>query len=588
MVSHSSFALLATTEESAKESERNCAAAGIQFFQMFSSTSALLGLSRSSDYSAVNANLNALIDFRRTFALCGQSNMWGQIAGTGLAGSGTGAAGRHGDTSKGAAAHELVFNNMPKEPAKPQPQEPEGEFPPEYYKREPATDDIVVVHRESVQPFELQHQTTLEGLQAEGFLPVRGLQVSVRTREKQDKVLLLCNLPTSTQCNHEGVRWALKRGSESVGPLFSTWTGELGRLDNVLMPWLDEPGKARLECDYSVSYRTRDSVQLSKGGEKRHLSAVLLPGDQVTVANSREALAVQPGRWYNVPGLQQIAVTSRNEKVLVVCTIKYTALWSDEMTRGRFTIFRDGKSLDPESYGLQSVRALQKGVKRTLVMTLVDDPPEGPHIYEARAAVTTSQGEVRVCHLDDEPRQLALIRLPESMVVGPYRCLGMTRAHEDRWTEIDGLSAEVSVEHAHDRVLLVWHANFNPTGMQYEAYFTLFRSTSYGPMKNLGSEDQGVWSVASSATGSSEYPSCMFVDTPGPGTFTYTVHVRTRRCGSLMEATPVEVGPDGQIAAVMLASKRSTTSANVVELMTAEIDAARAKAQKVLKERENA
>lgn len=34
----------------------------------------------------------------------GQSNMWGEIAGTGLAGGGTGAAGKHGDTSQGATA----------------------------------------------------------------------------------------------------------------------------------------------------------------------------------------------------------------------------------------------------------------------------------------------------------------------------------------------------------------------------------------------------------------------------------------------------------------------------------------------------
>ena len=30
-------------------------------------------------------------------------------------------------------------------------------------------------------------------------MPVRGLQVSLKTKEKDDKVLLICNLPTSTQ-----------------------------------------------------------------------------------------------------------------------------------------------------------------------------------------------------------------------------------------------------------------------------------------------------------------------------------------------------------------------------------------------------
>ena len=33
----------------------------------------------------------------------------------------------------------------------------------------------------------------------EGFVPVRGLQVALKTKDKDDKVLLICNLPTSTQ-----------------------------------------------------------------------------------------------------------------------------------------------------------------------------------------------------------------------------------------------------------------------------------------------------------------------------------------------------------------------------------------------------
>ena len=65
------------------------------------------------------------------------------------------------------------------------------------------------------------------------------------------------------------------------------------------------------------------------------------------------------------------------------CTIRYTALWSDEMTRGRFSIFRDGQPLDPEHFGLQSVRSMQKNLKSVAVMAIMDDPGEGPHVYEA-------------------------------------------------------------------------------------------------------------------------------------------------------------------------------------------------------------
>lgn len=40
----------------------------------------------------------------------------------------------------------------------------------------------------------------------EGFVPVRGLQVSLKTKEKDDKVLLICNLPTSTQETWDATR----------------------------------------------------------------------------------------------------------------------------------------------------------------------------------------------------------------------------------------------------------------------------------------------------------------------------------------------------------------------------------------------
>eukprot|EP00931_Biecheleriopsis_adriatica_P082745 TRINITY_DN5619_c0_g2_i1.p1 TRINITY_DN5619_c0_g2~~TRINITY_DN5619_c0_g2_i1.p1 ORF type:complete len:593 (-),score=98.78 TRINITY_DN5619_c0_g2_i1:52-1782(-) len=575
MASGPAFAIMASSDESAQRARKNSASAGIQLFQMFSSTSALLGLSRSADYSATNANLNCLINFRRTNAVNGQSNMWGQIEGTGLAGSGTGAAGRHGDTSQGATAAGEAYT--PEGLPRKLPKMPEPDFvtkyPPSYYHREPARVDFMVSSRESSAPLEIQHRTNFSSVEKAGFTAVRGLQVSVKTKEKEDKILLVANLPTSTQDNHDGVSWALKRGEQTLGPLFTSWTHELDRLDGVFLPWLDSPCKARLDCDFSVNCRLKGSVQLCQHGGQRQLTAVVLPGEQVATAESCEALAVQPGRWYDVPGLNQISYTNQGEKVLVFCTIRYTALWSDETTRGRFSIFRDGQPLDPEHFGLQSVRATQKGLKRVAVMTVMDDPQEGPHLYEVRAAVTADEGETRVCHLDDAPRQLCLLRLPGSAVVGPNRMKETAIVEEDRWTEIPGLSVTVTTKTAHDKVLLVWSTNFNPTELTYEAYFTVMRSGSHGPLKNLGGEDQGLWSVASSAAGSSEYPASISFDAPGRGTFTYSVHCRTRRCGSLKEALPVEVGPDGHIAAAVLS--QSIESGNVVEMMGREMDAAR-------------
>jgi len=541
------------TSKEVPESQKNCASAGVQLFQVFSSTSALLGLSRSSDYAAVNANLNTLVNFRRSQGMTSQSNMWGEIKGTGLAGGGTGAAGAHGG---GGGVGETV-QLQPKEVARQEEdsaKQAAGEYPREYYQRDAARGDLVTVHREMSNPIDIAHKASFSSLQSEGFVLVRGLSVSLRTKEKTDKVLVIANVPASMPENHDGACWTLKRGNYYIGPQFASWTNELGRLDNVLMPWLDEPDKARMELEYTANCRLKGSIKISKEQERRQLTAILIPGGQVTTARSHEPLAVTAGRWHDVPGLQQVSVTNRGEKVLVVCTIKYTAMWSDAMTRGRFSIFRNGTPLDTESYGLQSVRALKSGVKRTLVMAMVDDPEPGPQMYAARAAVTTDAEEQRVCHLDDDDRQLALIRLPADAVDGPSRCAGATSVDEDKWTAIAGLSITTTLKNSSDKVLIVYNVNFNPSELNYETYFTLFRSSSSGGSKNMGQDMQGMWSVASSSVGSCEYPVTMFTDTPGAGTYTYTVYARTRRCDHLAEATPVEVGPEGQISAVHLPS----------------------------------
>jgi len=428
-----------------------------------------------------------------------------------------------------------------------------------------------VAHRESSQPTELEYSPNLKNIEAEGFMPVRGLQVSLKTKSEDDKVLLICNLPISTQQNHDGVSWTFKRGNYRVGPQFMNWTHEMSRLDGVLMPWLDEPGKARLDLDYTVSCRLKGGVQVSREKERRQLTAVVIPGSQVSSTRSHEPLSVSTGKWHDVTGLQQISVTNPGEKVLVICTIKYTALWSDEGTRGRFTIVRDEvQPLDREHFGLQSVRATQKGVARTCVMAVVDEPAPGPHMYQVKATVTAGDEESRVCHLDEDDRQLSLIRLPKGVIVGPSYTPGPAEVTEDRWTEIPGLSITVTVKNTFDKVLVVYSSNFNPSVLSYETYFTLFRTGSKSGSKNLGGEDQGMWSVASSSVGSSEFPVSMFTDAPGAGTHTYSVYARTRRCDDRMEPTPIEVGPDGQISAVLLESKPK--AGTVLQTVTDEME----------------
>merc|ERR1712039_348851 len=193
------------------------------------------------------------------------------------------------------------------------------------------------------------------------------------------------------------------------------------------------------------------------------------------------------------------------------------------------------------------------------------------HVYMVRAGVTTGVDVRRVCLFDDDDRQLALIRLPSDRIVGPCRCLGVATVSEDRWTEIPGLSATVTVAQSHDKLLITAQTNFNPAGMEYEAYFTIFRSSSTGSLQNLGHDSQGMWSVASASTGSSEYPVLMFTDGPGAGTYTYSVYVRSRRCESLQEPQAIEVGPDGQISVLML----SNSGSSLMEMMAAEMQGAR-------------
>ena len=70
-----------------------------------------------------------------------------------------------------------------------------------------------------------------------------------------------CQCHWWSEDQHDGVCWALKRGEQTIGPVFSTWTHDLARIDGLCMPWLDSPGRAGLDCEYSVCCRLRGSAQ---------------------------------------------------------------------------------------------------------------------------------------------------------------------------------------------------------------------------------------------------------------------------------------------------------------------------------------
>merc|ERR1712107_76545 len=102
---------------------------------------------------------------------------------------------------------------------------------------------------------------------------------------------------------------------------------------------------------------------------------------------------VPPGPWRDVDEFAEVIVTAPEDKVLALCVLQYTANWSIEMNRGRFTIARDDFGLDGiADRGLQSVRALGPDRPRALLMAVVDDPPPGPHLYRVRSATTADEG----------------------------------------------------------------------------------------------------------------------------------------------------------------------------------------------------
>lgn len=315
--------------------------------------------------------------------------------------------------------------------------------------------------------------------------------------------------------------------------------------------------RARLPGCHEYWWGQQASLYVSPDRQRKHFFGITVPACQTSWVEDDGRQSIEPGPWVDVEGMYEVITTLPGDKVLAICTIRYAASWASELNRGRFTLVRDDFGLDGlADRGLQSVRALGPNLYRTLIMATVDEPPPGPHLYRARAALTVGS-ETGVTNVLQGERQLMLIRLPGSIVTGPNYVERPVAIDEGRWTEIPGLSAEVVLRKPRDRVLIVYHADCNPQRHHYEAHFTLFRRNENGPATNLGfSEDFGVEMVFSDYAASSEYPVGILCDTPGAlGMWTYYLAARVANMGTSTDNPAVMVGYSGSISAVLLSSR---------------------------------
>mmetsp|Transcript_16265 Transcript_16265/g.56753 ORF Transcript_16265/g.56753 Transcript_16265/m.56753 type:complete len:298 (+) Transcript_16265:478-1371(+) len=293
---------------------------------------------------------------------------------------------------------------------------------------------------------------------------------------------------------------------------------------------------------------------ISQDKQRRHLVAVTLPTHQCAWLEDDERLFVEPGLWADVEGMHEVVTTLPGEKVLTICTMQYSANWASDLNRGRFTIVRDDVGLDGvHDRGLQSVRALQPNLQRSLVMATIDEPPPGPHIYRVRAALTAGI-ETGVTNTLQGSRQLALVRLPGGTVFGPSRVEEPVVIDDGRWTEIPGLCVSVALRRPRDKVLIVYHTDCNPQSYFYEAHFTLFRRSGSGAACNLGFCDEfGMEMVSSDYVASSEYPVGIVCDVPGSvGPHRYYIAAKVKNMGTSTENPSVVVGYSGSISAILL------------------------------------
>mmetsp|Transcript_5150 Transcript_5150/g.12354 ORF Transcript_5150/g.12354 Transcript_5150/m.12354 type:complete len:634 (+) Transcript_5150:73-1974(+) len=558
------------SEELSTLSRRTIYAEQASFFLVYSSTSALLGLSRSSDYACCNGIMDCFLPHRKAMGLQMFSTRWGEVLGTGLADGGNVTIAmltpwdRSGITLDGKfQEYKKFYMSMLVGPPNPKqdqvlapiitqletknhrlrvqcfekaeelyrvPEEDE-DLPPTCESMRPAVAKLRVVEK-SIAARSLERGAA--AVDSKGFAEL-GAAVSVATKTARDRVLLLASLAATG--SGAQVSYAFKRSTYPIGPPASAQVDSYAPL---VMTWLDKPCES---SDYAIVYKCDASVQLLQG----NLAAITFPGEQVTSSKSRLEMAVDKKRWYNVPGMQQVSLPGPGEKVLITCTLTCTPKWDNAMARGLFRILRDGVPLDL-GLGLQSVQTTRQGGKQTVTLCLVDNPDAGMHLYMIQSMVVTDGPDFEMV-LEAGVRQLSLIRLPGSIVRGPVTTYAgsATIVDKDTWTST-GLSLEVDVKGADDKVLLVFNTNCSPCERPYEAFFTVSRANDSTSV-NLGDEERGMWMVSDKLS-ASEYPMSMLLDTPGVGVHSYSVSARTK-------TAKLSIGPDGRIAAVILAARHT-------------------------------
>eukprot|EP00747_Dinoflagellata_sp_TGD_P163587 gnl/TRDRNA2_/TRDRNA2_182394_c0_seq1.p1 gnl/TRDRNA2_/TRDRNA2_182394_c0~~gnl/TRDRNA2_/TRDRNA2_182394_c0_seq1.p1 ORF type:complete len:582 (-),score=133.32 gnl/TRDRNA2_/TRDRNA2_182394_c0_seq1:156-1901(-) len=536
-------------------------------YMVYSSTSSILGLSRSSDYAASNSWLDEFIAHRRAMSTHGTGMNWGMVSGTGLAG------GPGYPNQKPAPMKPKPFNSSaPKDRDElswalsltGSSVDMLDDIFKKIFSKEPI--NILKSYQYFVQVAFKSVESSVELQNIDAFGVVNNLKVAVKDTTASDKVLLVCNLPIPSDQNCEESEWAIKCGSREV----TTWSYKGGAtLVGSSVAWVDSPG-AQKEAEYTANCSIKGFARLDS---PQQLAAIKVPGEETKLANSDEVITAKIGEWQDVPGLVQGVQTKKGDKVLVNLVLKFTCNFGDLETIGRITVFRDGICLGGQgSYGVQAIRSLQAGIKQQAVLTLMDDPEPGAHLYTVWIKVaslvdTPDNRDQRkpTITLEGETKQLACIRLPEEAVAGPARCKGKTTIDLDKWQPISGLSTEIKVEKEDHKVLVNFYSCFSPTQMNYDASYTIIRTTA-GAKTNLGDTEFGMKSVVCDDAVSQENPAGVIVDEPGVGTHKYTVMARTRQCMRLPEAPDVikaqrigppmlELGPFGQIAATLLETK---------------------------------
>mmetsp|Transcript_13100 Transcript_13100/g.30604 ORF Transcript_13100/g.30604 Transcript_13100/m.30604 type:complete len:636 (+) Transcript_13100:110-2017(+) len=563
------------TEGLSTLSRRAIYAEQCSFFLVYSSTSALMGLSRSSDYAACNGLMDNFLPHRKAMGLQMFSTRWGEVLGTGLADAGLVTKGmltpweKSGITLDGKfQEYKKFYIGMLTAPPNPKqdqifapimtqleaknhrlrvqcfekaeelyrvPEEDE-DLPPTCESMRPAVAKLRVVECNIAAK---QLEKGAAAVDSKGFAKLSD-NLPTTTKSSRDRILLLGSLPVAATGGAQ-VAFAFKRSTYPIGPSMTSYVG--GYAHN-LMAWVDKPCE---NSDYEIQYRCDGPASLSTGS----LATVAIPGEQVTSSKSRLGMAVETSRWYNVPGMQQVSIPGPGERVLIICTLTCTPKWDSSMARGLFRIMRDGVPLDL-GLGVQSVQSTRQGTKRTITLCMLDNPEPGLHLYMVQSIVVTNGPELDM-YLEDNGRQLSLIRLPSSIVVGPKTVYDQTAmiADKDAWTPVEGLSVTVDVKSANDKVLIVYNTNCSPFDGEYEAYFTLMRTTaSQSSAVNLGDKEQGTWMVSSQLQSSSEYPMGMLLDTPGAGVHSYQLSVKAKKA-------QLSVGPDGRIGAVVLPARHT-------------------------------